>query len=130
MALANRNEQGEPLAQTQLVLPAILSNGQAVDQFHDEIEPACRCRARVQHAGYIGVVHQRQSLPLGLEAGHHLLAVHAGFDDLKRHHTADRMLLFGAVYHSHSTARDLLENSVGADQAAGFDGIRFDLVDG
>ena len=31
-------------------------------------------RAAVEHLGDVGVVHQRQRLPLGLEAGEHLRA--------------------------------------------------------
>ena len=51
--------------------------GHALDQLHDEVGPAVVGRAGVEHPGDVGVVHQRQGLPLGLEAGDDLAAVHA-----------------------------------------------------
>ena len=39
--------------------------------------------AGVEHPGDAGVVHQREGLALGLEAGHDLLGVHARLDDLQ-----------------------------------------------
>src|SRR5450432_3517070 len=42
----------------------------------------------------------------------------------------DRILLFRAVNHPHSTACDLLDNLVGADQAAGLYRRRFNLAKG
>ena len=51
------NEQLQALAETQLVLLAILGNGDAVDHLHDEIKPAGRGRAGVERTGDIGVIH-------------------------------------------------------------------------
>ena len=48
--------------------------GHAVDQLHDEVRPAGFGGAGVEDAGDVGVVHQRQGLPLGLEAGDDLPA--------------------------------------------------------
>ena len=79
---------------------------------------------------HVGMVHKGQRLALGLEASDHLLAIHAGLNDLERDDTADRILLLGAIDHSHSTACNLRENFIGADLAAGFDRCRFDLVHG
>jgi hypothetical protein len=36
----------------------------------------------VEHLGDVGVVHQGQRLPLGLEAVQHLPGIHAGLDEL------------------------------------------------
>ena len=38
----------------------------------------------VQDLGDIGVVHDGQRLPLGLEAGDHLTGVHARLEDFQR----------------------------------------------
>ena len=58
----------------QLVLVAVLGDRHALDQLHDEEGPAVGGRAGVEDLGDVGVVHQGQGLPLGLEAGEHLLA--------------------------------------------------------
>ena len=47
--------------------------------------------AAVEHLGDVGMVHERQRLPLGLEAGDDLPRVHARLDDLQRHLAADRL---------------------------------------
>ena len=43
--------------------------GTPVDQLHDEVGPAGVGGAGVEDPGDVGVVHQRQGLALGLEAG-------------------------------------------------------------
>ena len=70
------------------------------------------------------MVHQRQRLPLGLEAGDHLPRVHAGLDDLERHLAADRLVLLGHVDDAHAPFADLLQQLVGADDCAGALGNR------
>ena len=49
-------------------------------------------RAGVEHLGDVRMVHHRQRLPLGLEAGDDLPRVHARLDDLQRDPAADRLL--------------------------------------
>ena len=65
------------------------------------------------------MVHQRQSLPFGLETGDHVAAVHARFDDLERHLAADRLLLFGNKHQSHTPFANLLHQLVRTDGRAG-----------
>ena len=60
---SSRSRSGE------LVLVAVVGQRDAVDQLHHEIGPARVGRPRVEHLGDVGVVHQGQGLPLGLEAG-------------------------------------------------------------
>ena len=76
-------------------------------------------RAGVEHLGDVRMVHQRQGLPLGLEAGDHLPGVHARLDDLQRHLAADRLLLLGHEDDAHAAFADLLQQLVGADERAG-----------
>ena len=71
-------------------LVAVLGDRDAADQLHDEVGPARVGGAGVEHLGDVGVVHQRQGLPLGLEAGDDLPRVHARLDDLQGHLAADR----------------------------------------
>ena len=74
----------------QVFLIAVLGDRHALDQFHDEIRPAAVGRAGVEHLGDVGVVHQGQGLPFGLEAGDDLAAVHARLDDLQSDPALDR----------------------------------------
>ena len=65
------------------------------------------------------MVHQRQRLPLGLEAGDDLAGVHARLDDLEGDLAADRLLLLGHVDDAHAALADLLDQPVRADLGAG-----------
>ena len=65
------------------------------------------------------MVHQRQRLPLGFEAGDHLPRVHAGLDDLERHLPLDRLGLLGHEDDAHAAFADLLQQLVRADDRAG-----------
>ena len=65
------------------------------------------------------MVHHGQRLPLGLEAGDDLPAVHAGLDDLERDAAADRLVLLGHVDDAHAPFADLLEELVRPDAVAG-----------
>ena len=66
-----------------------------------------------------GMVHQRQRLSLGLEAGDDLARVHAQLDDLERDQPPDRLGLLGHVDRSHAAFADLLDQLVRADDRAG-----------
>jgi hypothetical protein len=117
--LADRHEQLQPLARRQPAVVAKLRDGDAVDQLHDEIGPAARRGVGVEDAGDVLVVHERQGLPLRLEAGEDLPAVHAGLDDLQGNLAANRMLLLGHVDDAHAAFADLLEQLVRAEARAG-----------
>ena len=93
--LADLHEQLQPLPRRQAVLVAVLRDRHALDQLHHEVRPAGVGRAGVEDLGDVGMVHQRQRLPLGLEAGDHLLRVHARLDDLERDLALDRRRLLG-----------------------------------
>ena len=71
--VANLHEQIQPLARVQLVLVAIIRDPNAAHQFHDEVRPAGIGRAGVEDARDIRMVHQRQRLAFGFEAGNDLL---------------------------------------------------------
>jgi hypothetical protein len=117
--LADGHEQLQPLAGRQVLLVAEPGDGDALDQLHDEVRPAGFGRAGVEHAGNVLMVHQRQRLPLGLEAGDDLPAVHAGLDDLQGDLAADGLFLLGHVDDAHAALADLLEQLVRADAVAG-----------
>jgi len=80
--LAHLDEEIEPCAGVELLGVTILQDADAADVLHDEVRPAGFRRAGVEHLGDVGMIHHRQGLSLGLEAGDHLLRVHAQLDDL------------------------------------------------
>src|SRR5262245_31101527 len=105
-------------ARRELVLIAELGDGDALDQLHDEVRPTGRGRAGVEDLGDVGVVHQRQRLPLRLEPGQDLGGVQAGLDDLEGDLAAHGLFLLGHVDDPHAALADLLQQLVGADLAA------------
>jgi len=65
------------------------------------------------------MVHDRQCLPLRVEAGEHRLRVHAGLDDFDSHGPFERLALLGHVNGAHAADADLLNQFVFAtDQRA------------
>jgi hypothetical protein len=104
--LANADEQFQPLPGRQAVVVAKVGDGDALDQLHDEVRPARVGRPAVEDLGNVGVVHQRQRLPLRLEAGDDGAGVHARLDDLQRYLAADRLLLLGDEHQPHAALAD------------------------
>ena len=84
----------------------------------------------IEHLGDVRMVHQRQRLPLGLEAGDHLPRVHARLDDLERDRPLDRLGLLGHEDDAHAAFADLLQQLVRADDRAGALGDGRLMVDG
>ena len=73
---------------------------------------------RIEHLGDVRMIHHRQRLALGFEAGDDLLGVHAQLDDLERDAAAHRFLLLGHVDHAAAAFADFLEQFVAADAVA------------
>jgi hypothetical protein len=69
--------------------------------------------------GDVRVIHDRQRLPLRLEAGDDLPCIHARLDDFEGHFAADRLLLLGHEDQPHAAFTDLLHELIGADHRAG-----------
>ncbi len=115
---ADVDEQLHARAWFEALLIAIVGDGDALDQLHDEERPAAGRRATVQHAGDVRMVHERQRLPFRLEAGHDLACIHPRLDDFQRDLAANRLLLLGDKNQPHAPFTDLLHELVGADDAA------------
>jgi hypothetical protein len=79
-AFAHVHKQFQPVAGVEPVTVAVSRDRNIRHVLHHEVRCALRRGGRVEHLGDGGVVHQSQSLALGLEACDHLAAVHAGFD--------------------------------------------------
>src|SRR5262249_6312473 len=113
--IADLDEQLEPLFRWKLLIVAELSDRNSLHQLHCEIGAATFSATGVQHAGYVGMIHQSQCLPFGLEPGNDLPAIHARLDDLQRNAATDGLLLLGHVDHAHAPFADALKKLVRAD---------------
>ena len=94
------------------VLVAVMCDGDALDEFHDEERPARFGDAGIQHAGDVRMVHQGQGLPLGLKTRQDLLGVHPRLDDLHGYEPFDRLRLLGHVHRAHAAFADFLDEFV------------------
>ena len=101
-----------------MVVVAVPGDRHAVDQLHDEVGPAGFRGPGVEDAGDVDVVHHGQGLPLGLEAGDDLPAVHPRLDDLERDLAPDGPGLLGHVDRAHAAFADLLQELVRPDHGA------------
>ena len=122
--VTDRQEQLQPLAGSKLVSVTEVGNRDAVDELHDEVGAAALGGAGVEDLGNVLVIHQRQSLALGLEASDHLLAVHARLDDFEGYLAPDWVLLLGHEHQSRAALADLLHELVRAEDRAGSFGNR------
>ena len=91
--LADRHNEFQPFPSRKPVLIAEIGDRDSLDQLHHKIGPPGIGGTPIQDPGDIGMVHECQRLPFGLEASDHLPAVHARLDDLQRHQALDRLLL-------------------------------------
>ena len=114
-SVADIDEQLEPLSNRQAVLIAVVRQLDTTHQLHREVGAAVLGGAGVQDLGDIGMLHHRECLPLGLEAGQDLLGVHAGLEDLQRDSAPHRLDLLGLVDDAHAAFAEHLENAVRAD---------------
>ena len=75
-------------------------------------------RPGIEHPGDVRMIHHRQRLPLGLEAGDHLPRVHPRLDDFQRDGPPNRPRLLGHEDDAHAAFADLLQQLVRPDDRA------------
>ena len=122
--LADRHEQLQPGCHRHPCLVAILGDRHALHQLHDEEGLVGRRDAAVVDAGDVGVIHQREGLPFGVEPGQHASRIHRPLDQLERHLPLDRFGLAGTVDRAHPAfAQDVLERIPSRDDLARHKGI-------
>src|SRR5260370_37082174 len=102
------------------MLIAVFGDLDPADKFHNEIWATGFGRPGIKPRADIGVVHQRQCLPLGFKPRDHALGVHSRLDDFQSDPSSDGCLLFGHVNHSASTLTYLLEQLVMANAVTRF----------
>ena len=123
--LTNGDEQLETLTGRQAVFVAVAGDGNPLDELHHEVRPAaaaaCRVTTRgpgVEDLGDVGMIHEGERLPLGLEPREHLPAVEARLHKLERHFALHGPHLLGHVDGAHAPFADLLQQFVGADNGS------------
>ena len=94
---ADVDKELQSLAVRQLLRVTELGDWQAMDQLHDKVRSSVFRRSRVEHFGHVGMVHQRQGLPLRLKPRDHIPGIHAGLDDLQSDLARDGCLLLGHI---------------------------------
>jgi hypothetical protein len=85
--------------------------------------------AAVKHLGDVGMVHEGERLPLGLEAGQDGARIHAGLDELDGDEAFDRLGLLGHPDAAHAAFADLLDELEAAAQDQSRL-VRFRVADG
>jgi hypothetical protein len=114
--LAHLDEQLEALAGAQAVRVAVLVEGDPRHVLHHEVGETPLRGPRVEDAGDVGVAHEGQGLPLGLEPGQDLFRGQPPLDELQRHPPLDRLALLGLVDDTHAALSELPERPVVADR--------------
>ena len=112
--LADRHEQLQAGPDREPQAVAVLGDRLPAHQLHHEERLAGLGAAAVVHAGDIGVVHQGQCLPLGVEPRQHRARVHPDLDQLERHLPLDRLSLTGPVNGAHPPLAEDFEQRVPA----------------
>jgi hypothetical protein len=102
--LADGDEKPQALLSRELVPVAVVGDRDAPGELHHKIGPAGLGGSGIENLGDVGMVHDGQGLPLGLEPRHHLPGVHPELDDLEGDAAADRLDLLGQVDDSHPAA--------------------------
>jgi len=121
--LTDFDEELDPFASSQALVVAIRGDGNAVDQLHREIGASAIGRSRVEGAGNRRMIHHRERLALGLEAGDDLFGIHAKLDDLESDPPLERLTLLGHVDDTHSTFTQDLKDPVRSDLCRMIDAV-------
>ena len=101
----------------QLVLVAIPVDRDARHELHHEVGPALGCRAAVEDARDVRMIHHRQRLPLGFEPRDDGLCVHPRFDQLECDGAMNRLVLLGQPHLTHSAFAKKLNQAIRSDAA-------------
>jgi hypothetical protein len=114
-ARADLAEQREACRDVEPPFVAVACQGDAGHVLHREVRPAFRRRTRVEDPRDVRMSHQRQRLPLDLEACDDLARPEAELDHLQRDPPPDRRGLFGQEHLADRPLADALEDPVRLD---------------
>ncbi len=113
-AVADVDEELQPVLGREPVLVAVGRDGVALDVLHDEVGPTLRSLAGIEHLRDAGVIHERECLSFDLETGDDLFGVHSRSDQLEGDLAAG-LLLLGQPDLAHAALTDLLQEPIGSD---------------
>ena len=113
--MAHEYEEFEAFFRIETLFVAVLDDGNALHELHYEVRAAGLGAPGIEHLGDIGVVHHRQRLTLGLEAGDDLPGIHAELDDLQRDAALHGLALLSHPHAAEAPLTNLLEQLVVPD---------------
>ena len=90
------------LVEVETVPVAVVRDRLTLHEFHDEERSSVAGTAGVEHLGDIGMIEQRERLPLGFEPGDDGLGVGPHLDQLGCDATLDRLTLLREVDRAHA----------------------------
>jgi len=117
-ALADLQEQFEPVCEVHAAAVAELDQGQARHVLHREEQPALLGGADVQNLRDVRMLHAREQGAFAAETVEDVLAVHARLDHLQRDLAAYRLQLVGEVDRTHAARAELRGDAVRPEPAA------------
>src|SRR5260370_26622253 len=88
--LANSDEQVQALCGRECILITVFRDFSATEEFHDKIWSAQLGGTGIEYLRDVGMIHQRERLPLCLKPSDHPFRVHARFDDFQGYMTTNR----------------------------------------
>jgi hypothetical protein len=116
--VAELNEKSKAILKRELMGLAVVRNPNSANQLHHE-KRTTRCSGpAVQHAGNVGMIHERERLAFRFEPGHDALGVHAQLDHLDGNLAPNGFTLLSPVNHAEAPLADLLQKSVSANAIA------------
>ena len=119
--VADLQEQGDPLVRMQGVAVAVVGDGHAGHQLHDEVGHPLGGGPGVEDLGDARVSHDGQGLPFSLEAADHLGRIQARPDQFEGHPAHHGHRLLGQPDLAHPAHAQGLQEVVGADLRAARD---------
>jgi trans-2,3-dihydro-3-hydroxyanthranilate isomerase len=115
---ADLEEQPHALAHAQAALVGVRGERDAVHALHHEVRFAGLGGARVVDARDVRVLHERQHLPLGLEAREHLGPGDPRAEELEGDLAAHRRVLLGQIHRAHAALAEQADDAVRPDDRA------------
>ena len=116
--MADLDEEPEALPGRKTVPIAEMGDGNALHVLHHEVRTALLRGSGVKDLRDVHMIHHGESLTLRLEAGDHLLRVHAQLDDLESDLPLDRFFLFREVDLPHPAGAEEFEEMIVIDLGA------------
>ena len=128
-ALTDLREQSKTLNRAQTMSVTVCRDRLPLDVRHGKVRPPLGRRSTIEDRGNRRVVHERQSLAFGLEAGHDLRRVHPRLDDLQSNLPTYRLRLLREPHLAHSPLADALEKPIATEGTSDHGGRSLERVE-